>query len=292
MNIIVCVKQVPDTNVPLEPEPKTKSVKSEDVVWVVNPYDRLAVEEAVRLKEKHGGEITLISEGQPEAKRALKSCLALGADKAVLISDPALADSDSYATAIALAKAIASMPYDLILCGARAMDSSAGLVGAVISELLNLPLVIGVTNIQVSPESKKLTVQRKVERGNRQVVETSLPAVLTVESGINEPRYASLPSLMGALRKEIELYDLKKLGVAVGEVGSKGSKTKVLNVTPPRPRPKRLFTPDSSLSAAERMRLIMSGGISEKAGELLQGNPKDISAKLIQYLKSQKIIEG
>ncbi len=292
MNIIVCVKQVPDTNVALEPDPKTKSVKSDDVVWVVNPHDLLAVEAAVRLKEKHGGEVTLLSLGQAEARMALKKCLSLGADKAFLLSDPAFADSDSYSTGVTLSKAISAIPHDLVLCGAQAADTNAGLTGAVIAETLGLPLVSGVTQIEAAPEQKKLTVQRKLERGNREVVETVLPAVLTIEAGINEPRYASLPALMEGLRKEIAEQDLKKLGLALGEVGAKGCKTRVLAIAPPRPRPKRLFTPDSSLSAAERMRLVMSGGLAEKSGgDVLQGNPKDVAAKIIQFLKKEKIVE-
>ncbi|MDO8490917.1 MAG: electron transfer flavoprotein subunit beta/FixA family protein [Dehalococcoidia bacterium] len=292
MNIVVCVKQVPDTNVPLEPDPRTKSVKSDDVVWVVNPYDLLAVEAAVRLKETHGGEVTLLSLGQPEAKMALKSCLALGADKAFLLFDPAFNDSDSYAAGVTLSRAISAIPHDLVLCGAQSSDTNAGLAGAVIAENLGLPLVSGVTHIEASPESKRLIVHRKLERGNREVIETVLPAVLTIESGINEPRYASLPSLMAGLRKEIEVQDMKKLGLALGEVGAKGCKTKVLTIAPPRPRPKRLFTPDSSLSAAERMRLVMSGGLAEKSGDVLQGNPKEVAAKIIQFLKKEKIVEG
>ena len=290
MNIVVCIKQVADTNIPIGLNPETNSIQSEDLAYVVNPYDMLAVEEAVRIKEKNDGQVIAISLGTPSAEMALRKCLALGADRAILLCDPAFAGSDGYATAAVLAKAIALFQYDLVLCGVRAIDTNAGQVGSAIAEMLGIALVTGVTEIDVSPEQKMVTVQRRLEGGNREVVETPLPTLLTAEAGLNKPRYPGLPSMIMAQRKEIERYNIEALGLSLKEVGSGGSKTDTDRLSASKPRPKRIFTPDSSLSAAERMRLIMSGGIAEKKGDLLDGEPAELAAKLIQFLGQQKLL--
>jgi electron transfer flavoprotein beta subunit len=290
MNIVVCIKQVADTNIPIALSPETNSIQSEDLAYVVNPYDMLAVEEAVRIKEKNDGQVTAISMGASSAEMALRKCLAIGADRAVLLCDPAFAGADGYATAAVLAKAIAPFQYDLVLCGVRAIDTNAGQVGSAIAEMLGIALVTGVTKIEVSTEQKKVTVQRRLEGGNREVVETPLPVLLTVEVGFNKPRYPSLPSMIMAQRKEIERYDINGLHLSAKEVGSSGSKTHTTRLSASKPRPKRIFTPDSSLSAAERMRLIMSGGIAEKKGDLLDGEPAELASKLIQFLRQQNLL--
>jgi len=292
MNIVVCVKQVPDTSVPIELDTKAGSLDTRDLVYVVNSYDKLAAEEAVRIKERSGdGHVTLISMGPPSAEKGLRNCLALGADRAILLCDPDFDGSDSYATGVALAKAIATLEYNLVLCGARSSDSNAGFVGAVLAENLGLPLVSEVTCVEVF-DSERMTVHKNLEKGNRAVIEVRLPALLTVEAGINEPRYASLPSIIAAQRKRVERFDLRALGLSPRDVGSGASRTKVLGLSLPKPRPKRLFTPDSNLSAAERMRQVMSGGITQKSGELLEGDPDDVASKLLQFLLEQGLVPG
>lgn len=291
MNIVVCVKQVPDINIPIGLEPETNSIESEGLAYVVNPYDMLAVEEAIRIKERQPErQVILMSMGKPSSQKALRKCLTLGADRAILLCDPAFDGSDGYATAVVLAKAISLLEYDIILCGVRAIDTSAGQVGSIIADILDISLVSGVTKIEAFTDQKKLIAQRKLEGGNREVVETFLPALLTVEAGLNTPRYASLPSVIATQRKEIEQYDIKDLGLPPKEVGSGGSMTQTVSFSIPRPRPKKLFTPDSSLSAADRMRLIISGGITEKKGNLLQGNPAELASDLLQFLRQEKIL--
>ncbi len=291
MNVIVCVKQVPDTNIALEVDPQTGAINSDDLVYIVNPCDWLAVEEAAHLKEEgKASQITLISLGQPSATRALRSCLALGADKAVLLNGPAFKNSDSYATGMVLSQAIGSLPYDLILCGARASDTNTGLTGAVIAETLGLPLVSEVTRIN-SVADKKLQVQRKLEKGNREVVEVSLPAVLTIEGEAEKTRYASLPALIEAQTKQIEQLDLKALGLSPMEAGQKGSKTQTLGYSLPKPRKKKLFAPDTSLSATAKIAMLMKGGIQEKKTDFLDGDPKKIAQTLVKMLTQQKLIK-
>lgn len=291
MNIVVCVKLVPDTHIPLEIEPQTGTINSDDFVYVINPGDRAAVEEAVRIKEEGWAtQVTLVCLGLPSAVRGLRSCLALGADRAILLNDPAFKDSDSYATAVVLSKAIGSLPYDLILCGTRAADTNTGLVGAVIAEILGISLVSEVTGINAPGDGGKVIVHRKLEKGNREVVEVDLPALLTTDVEVQKARYASLPSLMAAQMKEIEEFDLKALGLSSTEVGSSSSRIETLGFSLPKPRRKKLFTPDVSLSAVEKIGMIMTGGITEKKTEFLEGEPRKIAATLLQFLAQQKLL--
>lgn len=208
----------------------------------------------------------------------------------MLLWDDAFDNSDTYATAVILSRAISLVKYDLVLCGERAVDTEAGQVGATIAEMLDISLVSGVVKIDISPSGREAIAQRKLEKGNREVVNFVLPALLTVSAGLNEPRYASLPSLMQALRQDIEEYNLRALGLSPEEVGLRGSKTKTLKLSLPKPRPKKLFTPDSSLSAAERMRLVMTGGVTEKKGELIKDDPREVASKLVQFLSQERLL--
>jgi electron transfer flavoprotein beta subunit len=290
MNILVCVKPVPDVSV-ITFDPKTGLIDSDDLVYVVNPYDVVAVEEAVLIKEREGaGQVTLISVAPSSTKRLIRRCLAMGADEAMLLWDSAFDNLDSYATGVILTKAIASLQYDLILCGQKAVDTEAGQVGSVIAESLNIPLAPRVVKIDVSPDSKKVNVESKLEKGNRVKMEVVLPALLTVEVDLNEPRYASLPSLMAGLRKDIKEYNLKSLGLSYEETGTKGIKTRTVTLSAPKPRPKKVFTPDSRLSAEERLRLIISGGVTQKHSDVLEGDPENIASIVLQFLKAKKFI--
>jgi electron transfer flavoprotein beta subunit len=295
MQVVVCVKQVPDTEGPITVDTAANNIRKGWLPDVLNPYDRLAVEEATLIRERcGGGGVTALCLGLPSATEVLRTCLAMDADRAILLCDPALDGSDSYATGVVLAKAIAALnlPYDLILCGARAVDTNTGLTGPTIAEILRLPLVTEIVKIDVHDHEKAI-VHKKLEAGNRAVMETPLPALLTVESGINTPRYLKLRAILSASRKTIEQYDLKALSLLPGEVGIASSKTKVVSIAPPKPRGKKLFTPDSGLSAAERMRLIMSGGIAQKASNgLLEGDPRTVASRFVQFLKEKKLISG
>jgi electron transfer flavoprotein beta subunit len=290
MNILVCVKPVPDVSI-ISIDPNTGLINSDDLVYIVNPYDMVAMEEAVRIKERDGvSQVTLISMAPASAKRLLRRCLAIGADEAMLLWDSSFDNSDSYAAGIILAKAIGSLQYDLILCGQKAIDTEAGQVGSVIAERLGIPLASRVAKIDILPDCKKVTVESKLEKGNRAKVEVILPALLTVEVDLNEPRYASLPSLMAGLRKDIKEYNLEALGLSYEEVGQEGAKTRTITLSPPRPRPKKVFTPDSSLSAEERLRLIMSGGVTQKKGDLLEGDPGNIASSVVRFLSEKKLL--
>jgi len=291
MNVVVCVKQVPDVEGRIVVEKGTISMQGLLPSYVINPLDLLAIEEAMRLKELDGqGQVTLVSLGTTSSEEALRKGIAMGADDAILLCDPAFDSSDSYSTALLLARTVSAIPYDLVLCGQKADDSEAGQVGTYLALMLGIPLVQGVANIEAKLESKKLLMQRKLEKGNRQVVECSLPALLTVEAGLNTPRHSTIRGVLKARKQEIEQRGSKQLGLSAEEVGLSGSKVRITHISPPKPKMKGLFVPDSKLSSVDKLKAIMGGGLVQKKSDFLEGDPEEISSQLIQILKQQKFV--
>ena len=200
MNILVCIKQVPDTETRIKIGEDKKSIDPTDVNWILNPYDEYAVEEALQIKERlSDATVTVISVGPEQTTKAIRDALAMGADEAVLVkTDQVL---DSLATAKALAAAIKEMPYDLILSGKQGVDNDNLQVGPMVAELLNIPCVTFISELKL--EDGKATVKREVE-GGMETIEASLPALFTAEKGLNEPRYPALRGIMMAKRKPIQ----------------------------------------------------------------------------------------
>lgn len=292
MDICVCVKPVPDTSI-ITFDPKTGLIDSDDLVYIINPHDLVAVEEAVQIIEREGsGQITLISIAPPSTRRLIHHCLAMGADEALLIWDSDFEKLDSYITGVILARAIASIPHDLVLCGQKAVDTDAGQVGSVIAEDLHMPLASRVVKIDVSPDCRIVNVESKLEKGQRQKMDVTLPAVLAVETDLNEPRYASLPSLMTGQKKAIVKHNLKSLGLSGETTDIEVIKTRTVFQSVPKPRPKKVFTPDSHLSAEERLSLIISGGITQKNSDVLEGNPENIASTVVQFFTEKNFIRS
>ena len=235
MNIIVCLKQVPDTETQIKIAPDAKSIVQDDIKWVMNPYDEFGVEEALLLKEKFGGEVTVVGLGPSRVTESIRTALAMGADKGILINDPALEGSDSVAVAKALAAAIKGLDYDLIFTGQRGVDDDMGLVGASLAEFLDIPHIALIVKVEVSDDGKSIKVNRPVE-GQTLVIEASLPALITAQKGLNEPRYASLPGIMKAKKKPLEEKTLADLGLDAAEFGEDARKLKILELTPPPQR--------------------------------------------------------
>ena len=235
MNIIVCLRQVPDTEAQIKIAPDAKSIVTDDIKWVMNPYDEFGVEEALKLKEKFGGEVTVVGAGPKRVTETIRTALAMGADKGVLISDDAFEGSDSLATAKALAAAIKDLEYDLIFTGQRGVDDDMGVVGAALAELLGIPQISLAVKVEVEGDGKSIKVNRPVE-GQLLVIESSLPALITAQKGLNEPRYASLPGIMKAKKKPLDEKTLADLGLDASEFGEAGSKVKMLEMTPPPSR--------------------------------------------------------
>lgn len=235
MNIIVCLKQVPDTETQIKIASDGKSIVTDDIKWVMNPYDEFGVEEALRLKEKFGGEVTVVGLGPKRVTESIRTALAMGADKGILISDEALEKSDSLAVAKALAAAIKDLEYDLIFTGQRGVDDDMGVVGANLAELLNIPQLSVIEKVEVAEDGNSVKVNRPVEGGTL-VIESSLPALITAQKGLNEPRYASLPGIMKAKKKPLDEKTLADLGLDVADFGEGARKVKVLEMTPPPAR--------------------------------------------------------
>jgi electron transfer flavoprotein alpha/beta subunit len=252
MNIIVCIKQVPDTN-EIRVDPQTGNLIREGVPSIVNTYDKHAVEAAVILKEKAGGKITVLTMGPKQAEEALRECLAMGADEAVLLSDKAFGGADTTATSYTLSCAIKKLgKYDLILCGRQALDGNTAQVGPQIAELLELPQVTYVQGIEV--EGASLKVKRALEDGY-EIVQTAMPALLTVTKDINVPRTPPIDAIMDSCTKDIPLWTAEDISVDKAQIGLKGSPTRI----------KKAFTPPAGGGKVE----IMKGTLDEMVGGLV-----------------------
>jgi electron transfer flavoprotein beta subunit len=257
VNIIVCLKQVPDTESQIKVAPDGNSIVTDDIKWVMNPYDEFGVEEALQIKEKVGGEVTVIGLGPKRVTESIRTALAMGADKGILINDPALENSDALATGRALAAAIKDLDYDLIFTGQRGIDDDMGLVGATLAEFLDIPQLSIIVKAEISEDGKSVKVNRPVE-GQTLVIESSLPAVITTQKGLNEPRYASLPGIMKAKKKPLEEKNLADLGLDSSQAGEGARKLKIMELTPPPQREAGKIiegeTPEEK--AAELVRLL------------------------------------
>ncbi len=226
MNIVVCIKQVPGTT-QVKINPETGTLIRDGVEAVINPFDEYAVEEALRIRDKVGGTVKVITMGPPQAESALRSAIAMGADEAILISDRAFAGSDTWATSYTLGQGIKKLgEVDLVICGKQAIDGDTAQVGPGVAEMLNIPFVSWVRKVEeVSSES--IRVERMMEDGY-DVVQIQLPALLTVVKEINTPRMASLKGKMRAKKAQIKTLSASDLEVTPEKLGLKGSPTQVL----------------------------------------------------------------
>jgi electron transfer flavoprotein beta subunit len=255
MDIVVLVKQVPDTESLVQIAADGKSIKRDDIKWVMNPYDELAVEEALRIKEAQGGSVTVVSLGPQKAQETLRTALAMGADKGVHVNDPAAEGGDALATAKILAAAVKGVPFDLIICGQRAVDEDNYQVGAAVAEFLNIPHIAVVAKVEVL--DGKIRCHRTVE-GGTVVVEAPLPALFTTQRGLNEPRYASLPGIMKAKKKPVEVKTIADLGLDPAAVGAAGRKVVVRALRlPPERQAVRMVQGDTPGAVAEELVRIL-----------------------------------
>lgn len=247
MEIVVCVKQVPDTT-EVKIDPKTNTLIRQGVPSIVNPFDKNAVEAALQLKEKLGGKVTVISMGPPQAKDALKECLAMGADEAILISDRAFGGADTLATSYTMAQAIRKIGnFDLILCGKQAIDGDTAQVGPEIAEHIGIPQVTYVSKIEANGDV--LRIEREHEEGY-EIIEVKTPALLTVTKNINEPRYPTVKGTMKANRKQIPEWSVNDIEVDAEKIGLKGSPTQVRRIFTPPQRTQGVLIQEETARAA------------------------------------------
>lgn len=260
MKIVVCVKQVPATESKLALTRDGTDIERAGLSFVVNPYDEFAVEEALQIRERLGaGDVTLLSlrsHAVQKPEEALRTCLAMGADKAILMSDPAFDGGDSYTTALVLAAALRRLPFDLLLFGKQAVDDDAGSVGIQVAELLCIPHVAVVNKLEVDQQTRTLVAHRQIE-GGVEIVEAPWPALITCQKGLNEPRYPSLPGIMTAKQKPLEIWNRETIGIAPETVGAAGARLKLIRLESPPPRPAgRIIPGDAAAAVKELVRLL------------------------------------
>lgn len=250
MNIVVCLKQTFDTEAKIVLDSNGK-IDGNGVNLVMNPYDEFAVEEALKLKEKFGGEVTLVSMGSERVQESLRTALAMGCDQGVLVSDPSIESPDEWATAEILAKAVAQIPYDIILAGRIAVDDGSSQVAVRLADALNIPSVSSILKLEI--EDNKATVTREID-GGTELIEVNLPVMLTAQKGLNIPRYPSMMGIMKAKKKEIKILTIADLGISAAELAPKMSITKI-SLPSPRKGGKKV-TGESVDVARELARLL------------------------------------
>jgi len=255
MKIVVCIKQVPDTT-DVKIDPETNTLIREGIASIINPFDTYAIEEGLRLKEAHGGTVTVITMGPPQAEEALRETISLGVDEAVLVSDRAFAGSDTWATSYTLAEAIKSLgDYDVILCGKQAIDGDTAQVGPGIATHLDIPQVTFVQKVR-EVSAKKMVVERMMEEGF-DVLEVSLPCLFTVVKGINEPRLPSLRGKMRSKKAEIKKISNEDLKLDTNDLGLDGSPTVVNRIfTPPVREGGKIFDGDPAGAVNEIVDIV------------------------------------
>ncbi len=262
LDVVVCVKHVPETaEVELKIDSSGRAIDKTGLVYDINEWDDYALEEAVRVKEKQGGTVTAITIGPDESDSTLRKCLARGADKAIRLRDPKFEGSDSYAIARILHSVIKNLPCDLILTGMQAGDDGNAAVGPMLAEMLGFPHATMVKKIEFG--SGMVKVNRELEGGLEEQLEVKLPALLSIQTGINEPRYVSIMGIRKAMQKEIKLMDLPDTGLSESDVGRAGSWITI----------DRMYVPPV-----------------EKQAEFIKGSPDEIAGRITEILKSKGLI--
>jgi electron transfer flavoprotein beta subunit len=252
MKILVFVKQVPDTATQVKVAPGATSIETAGITWILSPYDEFALEEALRIKEKRGqGEVVAVTLGPDRAKEALRSALAMGADRAIHVNDPAFERADTLTTARALAAVVKREAPSVALFGRQAIDDDMGAVPAQVAELLGWPSLYWIMEEAVSADGTAIRAGRQVE-GGLEVFDTPPPCVLAAQKGLNEPRYPTLKGIMGAKRKEVK--DLKASDLGLGTDAAQLSVVK-LEALPPRP-PGRIIQGDVKDAVHELVRSL------------------------------------
>ncbi len=261
MKILVCIKAVPEKEARLLINEDQTWIREQDITFDVNECDLYALEEALRVKEKHGGEVVAISLGDEPAAKALKDALARGADRAVHLKDPAFRGTDPFTVARALAKAVEKdNGYDLVFAGMQSDDLAAGQTGIILAEFLGLPHATMVVGLEVDAQSCKARVTRELEAGLLEIVEVPVPALLAIQFGINQPRYASLKGIMQAKKKEVKVWSAQDLGLKPEEVGRAGSQIEI----------SKIFLPEQ-----------------KRKVEIIDGSPDEAAAKLLEKLRKE-----
>jgi electron transfer flavoprotein beta subunit len=258
MKIVVCIKQVPSSEAKIRIAEDGRSIETKDIEFVLNPYDEYAVEEALRIKEARGGETIALTVGEADAEAALRQCLNLGMDRAMIVKDPSVVGGDALGTARVLAAALKHLQPDLVLMGKLSIDEENSAVGPATAEFLGWPHAAVLSKIEWV-DDKTVKVWRDIE-GAKEVMEVSLPAVLTANKGLNEPRYASLRNIMAAKKKPIEEIPVADLDLEASSVGAQARGVVIRTMEPPPPRPE---------------------------GKTFEGDPKEVVPQVVRLLREE-----
>jgi electron transfer flavoprotein beta subunit len=272
MHIVVCIKQVPDS-AQIRVHPVTNTIMRQGVPAIVNPYDLFALEEALRLKDQHGGRITVLTMGPPQAEAALRKCISYGADDAILVTDRAFAGADTLATSCALASAIGQLnrehAVDIVFTGKQTIDGDTAQVGPGIAKRLDLQLLTYVSRIEaVDPLAREIRVHRRAE-GGVQVLHTRMPCLITVLEGSNEMRFATMDNMFRAARYPLRTWDRVAAGIEdVSRIGLKGSPTVVSKVFAPHPKARRAEIIEGNTEDARDVTMSLVGKLTTQHPEL------------------------
>lgn len=286
MKIIVFVKHVKYVYAQTGPDPKMNNIGPDDVINIINPLDELAVEEALKLKDRdRSTEVIVVSLGDRFAQEGIRKSLEMGADKGIHVLFDKYDELDSWATAIVLAQLARQVRFQLILCGREAIDSNAGLVGPYVAEILKIPHITSVVKLEKEDGDGKILVHRSVERNNREVMECTIPALITVDKRINTPRYPTLQGILSAKKKMIETLEPEDLELPVEPFGPSLNITRTIKLSKPKPRGRKKI--DAKLSAAERLKLMMKGGDSKEKEDttVMEGISEEVFEEMERVMK-------
>lgn len=258
MRIAVLIKCVPDTETKVKISPDGSGIEEQGIKWVMNPFDEYAVEEALLLKERVGGDSTVIvvSLGPDRVVETLRTALAMGADEAIHVSDPAFEGGDAQGNGLVLAEVLRPLDADLILGGKQGIDYDSSQTCAAVAEALGVPQALIITELTLADDARSVTVKRRIEGGD-EIVEMTLPALATCEKGLNEPRYASLPGIMKAKKKEIKKVTLADIQLEAIQVGAEGAKSRLVKFHALEERPPvKMIEGEPAEQARELVRLL------------------------------------
>ena len=258
MEILVCIKMVPDTaENEIEPKSDGTDIERDDLVYSVNEWDNYAVEEAIQIRDKIGGSVTVVTAGDEDSEEILRREMAMGADRGILLSDEAFLNSDGKGIATILKAEIEKGKYDLILTGAQA-DDGAAQVGGMLAAMLDIPYASLVSSIEIIDDSR-IKAGREIEGGNREMNEIDLPCVLSIQTGINEPRYVGIRGIRKVASVDIPVHNASELNISPDTVGEAGTMVKKIDYFVPEPG---------------------------EGAEILEGSNEEIIEKLVELLKS------
>jgi electron transfer flavoprotein beta subunit len=293
MKIIVCVKQIKYIYAQTGTDPKQNFIGSDDIVRLINPLDESAVEEALRIKEKHKDtEILVVSLGDRFAEEGLKRCLAMGADKAIHVYVENGEKLDSWMTAVILASSIRNLSFELIFCGKESADAQCGLVGPYLAEILKIPYIPGIIKFEMDQANGRTLVHRALEGGNREILSCKVPALFTVGKGMNIPRYPNLPGILKAEHQWIETLEVKRLELPMDPFDPTCNLTELVSLSTPKPRRKARNSEDARLSASDRLKRIVKRSDSKEKedSKVLEGSSDKVLPEFERVMVENGIV--